>query len=429
MAASKFERPENYRDQVRDHLRVFWEASTSVLLAAVMKLANHTLGRVARSWLRRKLARDETLWLDDIPGPALTEEQKFKDYPQIKADLSPNTNLRLQKSRFIATEPPPPVYPFAYREPPISGGVISGLGETEKRRPHHLFFGLDYAWGGLMWGFLLLQSTKLFGITTNLWWDDRQRWGVVSPRQQRVTNPAKMTGDIRTFAKANGAALVGVTTLSDEHRFEGFDDPYKYAISIVVPMDREEMQYTPSERSYTEIFRIYREVGQVAIKVAAHIRSLGYPALACTNIIHDSTVVLHIPIAIQAGLGQLGKHGSMITEEYGSNVRLATILTDLPLVPDEPADIGVDDFCLNCKICTTNCPPHAIFETKQIVRGEEKWYVNFDKCVPYFASNDTCGICIEVCPWSTPGGGALISEKMLKLRGEAFEVSKESYAV
>lgn len=367
---------------------------------------------------KAEIARGETLWLDDLPGPAVSKDQVFETYSQIRADLSPNTNVRLQTSRFIATAPPPPVYPFAYREPPPSGGVISGQGETEKRRPHHLFFDLDLAWGKLMWGVLLFPATKLINRVTDLFWDDRRRWGVVAPKQQRVTDPQKMTDDIKAFAKANGAALVGVATLADEHRFEDFDDPYTYAISIAIPMDREEMQNLPTERSYTEIFRIYREVGQVAMEVAEHIRLLGYPALAGTNIAPGTTVVLHIPIAIQAGLGQLGEHGSMITKDYGSNVRLATILTDLPLVPDEPADIGVDDFCLNCKICTTNCPPHAIFNTKQIVRGEEKWYVDFDKCVPYFTANETCGICIEVCPWSTPGGGKIISEKMLELRGE-----------
>lgn len=417
MAVPKFERPQSFSEQVRDYLRVFKGASQRMVLTAAVKLANNTLGRLARRWVARKMARGETIWLDEIPRPALAEGQKFETYPQIKADLSPNTNVRLQKSRFIETEPPPPVYPIAYREPPLSGGVISGLGETEKRRPHHLFFDLNLAWGGMMWGVLLLPSTKLFARTTHLWWDDRRRWGVVS-RKKRVSDPAKMTGDIKAFAKAKGAALVGVTELADEHRFEDFDDPYKYAISIAVPMNREEMVSMPNERSYTEIFRIYREVGQIAIEVAEYIRSLGYPALACTNIAPGTTVVLHLPIAIQAGLGQLGKHGSMITKEHGSNVRLATILTDLPLVLDAPVDLGVDDFCLNCKICTTNCPPHAIFETKQTVRGEVKWYVNFDKCLPYFVSNDTCGICIEVCPWSEPGRGTVISDKMLKLRGE-----------
>jgi ferredoxin len=50
------------------------------------------------------------------------------------------------------------------------------------------------------------------------------------------------------------------------------------------------------------------------------------------------------------------------------------------------------------------------------VRGVEKWYVDFDKCVPYFSANHSCGICIEVCPWSEPGRGSVISQKMLNQR-------------
>jgi len=92
------------------------------------------------------------------------------------------------------------------------------------------------------------------------------------------------------------------------------------------------------------------------------------------------------------------------------------VLTNLPLVVDGPTDIGVDDFCASCQICVTNCPPHAIFDTKQLVRGQERWYVNFDRCVPYFSDNDGCGICIEVCPWSEEGRGPSISEKMLAKR-------------
>ncbi len=418
MAIPKFERPQNVGDKVRDHLRVFFGMTNRVISTAGMSAV--TFGRLARHWAARKIARGETIWLDDIPGPPLAKDQKFENYPQVKADLSPNINAQSQKSRFLVAESfPPPVYPFAYHNPPISGMIISGLGETEKRRPRHLFFGFDLAWGGLMNALTLLPSTSIGNRIADLWWDDRRRWGVVATEQRVVPSLQKMTDNIKTFAKENGAALVGVTVPTDEVFFENVADFYQYAISIAVPMDREEMQYAPTERSHTEVFHIYREVGQVAIKVAEHIRSLGYPALACTNIVPGSTVVLHVPIAIQAGLGELGKHGSMITKDYGSNVRLATILTDLPLVPDEPANLGVDDFCINCKICTTNCPPHAIFETKQIVRGEEKWFVNFDTCAPYFAANESCAVCIEVCPWSEPGRGAVISEKMLNLRGEA----------
>ena len=128
--------------------------------------------------------------------------------------------------------------------------------------------------------------------------------------------------------------------------------------------------------------------------------------------------LLEIPAAIEAGLGQLGKHGSMLSKELGSMYRLGSVLTRLPLVIDGPEDIGVDDFCTRCQVCVTNCPPHAIFNEKQTVRGRDRWYVNFDTCIPYFVENHGCGICIGVCPWSDPGRGESISLKMLARRAE-----------
>ena len=70
-------------------------------------------------------------------------------------------------------------------------------------------------------------------------------------------------------------------------------------------------------------------------------RDLGWAASVYGN--PNSTDLLHIPLAINAGLGQLGKHGSLISKEHGSNVRLATVVTDLPLATDEEVDISVDD--------------------------------------------------------------------------------------
>ena len=130
----------------------------------------------------------------------------------------------------------------------------------------------------------------------------------------------------------------------------------------------------------------------------------------------ESADILHIPLAIKAGIGELGKHGSLINKELGSNFRLATVLTDLPLALDQPVDIGVEDLCASCRRCTMDCPVDAISDEKQLVRGIDKWYVDFDKCVPYFSKTYGCGICIQVCPWSKPGRGPSLSQTLLAKR-------------
>ena len=103
-----------------------------------------------------------------------------------------------------------------------------------------------------------------------------------------------------------------------------------------------------------------------------------------------------IPAAIAAGLGELGKHGSIINRRLGSNMRIAYVLTEAPLMPDRPDVFGADDFCTHCRLCAQACPPDAISQTKQWLRGALKWYVDFDKCVPYFNDTRACGICIAV---------------------------------
>jgi len=376
-------------------------------------------GRLIQWWLNRKKARGETIWLDTLTFGRRDTDAHIA-LPDQAADFTPNTNMPTRVSRAMKHDTyPPPEYPFAYRQPPVSGNIVNGLGETQYRRAQKVFHHADYTtpWGGLEFYFhltyILRTNIRVFRLR---FWEGRHKSGPVNPVTQPVDDPAAMSEIVKATAHEIGAALVGITELQDHHIYEGYELPYRYAISLAVPMDRETMLTTPSEDAGHEIIEIYSAVGQVANKLAVRIRAFGHEARAVSSIDAASAEVLHIPIAISAGLGQLGKHGSMITKEHGSNVRLATVLTNLPLMPDVPEDIGVDDFCASCQICTTNCPPHAIFDIKQTVRGVDRWYVNFDRCVPYFSEHDGCGICIEVCPWSAEGRGPIISEKMLAKR-------------
>ena len=109
----------------------------------------------------------------------------------------------------------------------------------------------------------------------------------------------------------------------------------------------------------------------------------------------------------------------MISRHFGSGVRLAGVTTDMPLAATAPDRFGADDFCASCQICTRECPPGAIADEKQLVRGETRWYVDFDKCIPYFAESASCGICIAVCPWTRPD----VRPKLLKTMSRRLQHS------
>ncbi len=106
----------------------------------------------------------------------------------------------------------------------------------------------------------------------------------------------------------------------------------------------------------------------------------------------------------------------MINRTYGSSFRLSAVTTDMPLLADEPDEFGADEFCTRCQVCTRECPPQAIYQEKQMVRGVMKWYVDFDRCIPYFGETMGCAICIARCPWSAPGRAPRLAEKMLRRR-------------
>jgi len=305
--------------------------------------------------------------------------------------------------------------PFVYKKQPLSGNTINGLEETEKIAATQIFHGSgarELEWGKLELFFAMINPFKVYCLNLYNRWLLRNADGRIAKKQRAVSNTESMTDEIKLLAKELGAGAVGITRVTQDALYKGGKIEYKNAIVILYPMDHEEMRYVTQDRAGTETMRAYMEISKTAIGLSQKIRKMGWRARAYC----EGADLLHIPLAINAGLGELGKHGSLISREFGSSMRIASVLTDLPLQHDSPVDIGVDDLCLGCRRCTIDCPVDAISDQKQTVRGVEKWYVDFDKCVPYFTEAVGCGICIEVCPWSKPGKGFSLSEKLLSKR-------------
>jgi len=324
---------------------------------------------------------------------------------------------------------PPPDYAFGYRHPPESGNAINGQGESAWRRARPVFHasgGAVLAWKALDDFFSLINPWRV--VRHVLWntWQLRRSEGPVAATRREVSDPAAMAAEVKALARRLGASVAGVAEVSEEALYEGREPGLRFAVVLGLEMDRAEMVHAPQPRAAAEVMLTYRRIARVAVRLAEAIRAMGWPARAYGN--PNSTDILLIPLAVAAGLGELGKHGSLIGREHGSNFRLAAVLTDLPLAKDAPVDIGVQDVCAVCRRCVEDCPPRAILEEKPLVRGVRRWYVDFDRCIPYFVKTCGCAICIEVCPWSEPGRGPLISERVLAVRRARAEAAADPAA-
>ena len=241
--------------------------------------------------------------------------------------------------------------------------------------------------------------------------------GSVNPERVEVTDPGAMSERIKEVGKFLGADLIGISELNqayvyshDMGRPEGAKQGsevklgHRYAISVGVEMDYHKIKASPSHIDAAEVGLAYSKVAKTVCQLAAYIRELGYPARA-HHVVREQ--VLHVPIAVAGGLGELGRLGFLITKDFGPRLRLGTVTTDLPLAPDRPVDIGIQDSCERCRKCATNCPSRSIpTEGKTIVRGVEKWQIRPDPCYLYWHSNpekhSACSVCIKVCPWNKP---------------------------
>ncbi len=306
--------------------------------------------------------------------------------------------------------------------PDISGNTVNGLGDEQLKRPTPLYwFDPDTIPHGKLQKYFYENAGKLAHLRKETSQDADRRGPealdeVATERQEDM--PENWSQRVREFALANEADLIGITRVKDEWIYDGHSVNERWIIVVGISMDQRELAKGPSRKedvsSADEVSKQYNRAARASKSLANWIRSMGWPAEARPGPMAGDITV--IPAAIESGIGQLGKHGAVINDIYGACFRLASVTTDLPLHADTPRDIGVDDFCSRCQVCCNVCPPDAIFPEKQMVRGTMKWYVNFDKCIPYFNDTLGCGICITDCPWSLPGTAPKLMQKMLRRR-------------
>jgi ferredoxin len=304
--------------------------------------------------------------------------------------------------------------------PQTSGNTINGLGEKSFRRPTPVYWrDPDSITHGELQKYFIDRSDSCPGLH-DVRNDPTRKPQAPDPiaGKQATGTAAEWTARVKAHALANEGDAVAITRFNPDWVFDDTELDADWLIVFAVEMDYDNLAQAPSTldnpTSAVEVIRQYNRVARTVFSVSNWIRRQGYWAKPHPGPMAGDLTM--IPAAIEAGIGQLAKHGSMISPIFGANFRLGAVSTKMPLTADAPIDIGVDEFCVSCQLCVNECPPDALSHDKQKVRGAEKWYVDFDKCIPYFNETYGCAICLVVCPWSRPGVARRLVDKLARRR-------------
>ncbi len=263
------------------------------------------------------------------------------------------------------------------------------------------------------------------------------RDGPVSSERVEVTNRALLTEKIKADARELGAQVVGITELDPRFVFmkDNNGNPvqlkHRYAIVIGKGLDyrlANPVAPSPWEKQYSAIpeelaallsgkkvesthamspadvedmrqtLEFFQDGGKIAVELAGEIRSFGYPARAHFGRWSEVQV---IPVAVEAGLGEVGKNGVLISPKFGPRGSFPIVTTDLPLIADNQVDLGIQEFCRTCNKCARACPVLAIPTGAPVVaNGLSKWPVDGDKCWTFIKGNPKCMACMAACPFN-----------------------------
>ena len=237
--------------------------------------------------------------------------------------------------------------------------------------------------------------------------------GEASPEPPISLSPGQNSALVKDIVRYLGADDCGIARLNPDFIYSHVGrgpEPHGYeivpehcfAVAFTVEMDTTMVAAAPDAPVIVETGKKYVEAARIAIVLADFLRRLGHPARA--HIAGSNYQVMLPPIAWEAGLGEMGRLGVLVTPKYGPRARLGMVTTDFPMEPDRPVIFGIQDFCSRCFKCAQNCPARAIpIGDKSLENGVRRWVIDREKCYEFWRRAGTdCAVCLAVCPYSHP---------------------------
>ena len=240
----------------------------------------------------------------------------------------------------------------------------------------------------------------------------------VTPPEGRleVTDPAWMSRLVKKAGLMFGADIVRITALDQRWVYKDVDISHPFAVVVAVQHKPNLIDLAPSYFAWASAADAYSRLKLITTQLTDFIRGLGYSAMYRETRGGSDPELNMVPIALDAGVGEFCRTGRVLSPEFGNNMRIKAVTTDMPLAPDKPIAFNTHDFCMACESCADFCPAGAIPKGPPSEHFNDpvhhnpgfcKWWIDAEKCIIFWGVNKkkwpSCGgRCIAVCPWNKP---------------------------
>ena len=214
------------------------------------------------------------------------------------------------------------------------------------------------------------------------------------PSPKETINPDALK-EFEAYTRSSGIAKLGYTELPRELIFNGRSVAYSHAIVLIMEIPKAPVDAAPSPETQAIGIITYRQMGDITNRLTEYLRIKGYAAEAGHPAIGPA---LYPPLAIKAGLGNGGRHGLLITPEFGPRQRISAIFTSIRNLPatDSTEHAWTRSFCATCGNCIRKCPGKAIYEKPIVHEDGRLSHVDGDKCI-------SCTLCLKECSFNKLG--------------------------
>ena len=221
--------------------------------------------------------------------------------------------------------------------------------------------------------------------------------------------PEELKRELLSLLEKKGAKLMGIADLSGI-----VDGEARTGVSVAVPLPQSivrDLQTAPTKEYYDAYHSLNAMLDDIVTCGAEFLRANGYSAYANTTKVVKTdadwrTPLPHKTVATRAGLGWIGKNCLLVTEKYGSALRLSSIVCDAPLPVDTPID---ESRCGGCTVCVDSCPAGALtgklwnvtVDRDELLCKEDCRKTQLERMKRATGiETDLCGLCFAVCPYT-----------------------------